>query len=447
MVFATVAAEPLKAQIQPTDAEVEAYYKENSSRFMIPELIKVAYLELSAAELTKDIAADEAALKEYFESHKSSYITPEERSANHILVHVEKDAKPEEVEAALRKAEEYLTEAKSGKSFEEIAMAHSDDIGSKSEGGKTGFFRRGVMAKEFEEAAFSMHPGELRGPIRTEFGWHVIRLNEVKPEVVKAFADARAEVEQAYREAEAEKLFFERADQLSTLTYENSDSLEPAAKALGLTVKESDFFPRSGGKDLWADPKVLEVAYSAEVLNERLNSQPIEIGPTQTLVLRVAEHKPATLRPLVEVRDEVVQLVIAETAKRQSAERGKILMERLQKGETREALAQAEQLTWTEAKGATREDTTLSRAIARTAFRLAPAKAGEATYGGVSVGTGDFIIVGVLGIRDPDVSKMQEDKRKQLREELFATYANNDWRDYLSGLKVKAQINTYADNL
>ncbi len=448
VVFATVAAEPLKSQIVPTDAEIEDYYQRNSARFMSPEMVKLAYVELSADELGKQVAVDEQALKEHYENNKATYSTPEERSANHILVHVKQDAKPEEVEAARKLAEGYLNDAKAGKSFEEIAMQNSDDVGSKAEGGKTGFFPRGVMAREFEDAAFSMQPGELRGPIRTEFGWHVIRLNEIKPASSKTFEEARADVEAALRKEQAEKRFFDMADQLSTLTYENSDSLEPAAKALGLTVKETDFVARTGGQGMFANPKVVEAAFSSEVITERLNSQPVEIAPTHTVVMRLLEHKPSALRALPEVRTEVVTLVTAEIAKRKAEERGKALLERLAKGEKREALAQSEQLAWTEVTGATRDDDTkLSRAVGRLAFRIPYTTPGEVRYDGLSLGTGDYVIVGITGIAEPDLSKPDEEKRKVERESLFANYANNDWRDYLAALKAEAKVTTYTDKL
>lgn len=448
IVYATIAAEPLKSQITPTEAEIEDYYQHNSSRFMSPEMVKLAYVELSADELARQVVVDEQALKDYYETHKATYSTPEERSANHILVHVKKDAKPEEVEAARKLAEGYLNEAKSGRSFEEIAMQKSDDVGSKAEGGKTGFFPRGVMAKEFEDAAFSMQPGELRGPIRTEFGWHVIRLNEIKAASSKTFEEARADVEAAVRKEKAEKQFFDEADQLSTLTYENSDSLEPAAKALNLNVKETDFLTRTGGKGLFANPKVVEAAFSSEVITEHLNSQPVEIGPTHVLVLRLVEHRPSALRPLADVRAEVAALVTAELAKRKAEERGKALLERLARGEGRDALAGAEQLAWTEVKGATREDDTkLSRAVGRLAFRIPYTKQGEVRYDGLSLGTGDYVIVGVTGVGEPDLSKPNEEERKAEREALFADYANNDWRDYLAALKAGAKISTYTDKL
>lgn len=447
IVFTTVTAEPLKAEIEPGETDIENYYKANPARFTTPEAVRVAYVDLSAAGLADEVVVEETVLREFYDNQKADYETPEERSANHVLVHVAKDAKPDEAEAARKTAEDYLAQAKAGKSFEDIAMAHSDDTGSKAEGGATGFFRRGVMAPAFEEAVFAMQPGELRGPIRTEFGWHVVRLNEVKPAVTKSFEEARAEVEKSYRQTKAEELFYEKADVLTTLTYENADSLEPAAEALGLGIKESEFFARSGGAELFANPKVLEAAFTAEVLTERLNSQPIAIDATHTMVLRLAEHRPAALKPLDEVHGEAKTLVIAEVAKRKAAERGATLLDRLRGGETRDALTQAEHLTWTEKKGAGRNDPEVSRAIVRTAFSLLPAGSGGVVYGGVAVGTGDYAVVGVLGISDPVTKEIAERERKLARQQLFNHYANNDWRDYLAALKAQAKIKTYPDRL
>jgi peptidyl-prolyl cis-trans isomerase D len=446
--FATIAADPLKAQIQPTDSDIENYYKQNQARFMSPEQVKIAYIELSADELAKTVPVDEQGLKDYYETHKATYSSPEERSANHILVHVEKNAKPEEVEAARKKAEGYLNEAKAGKSFEDLATEKSDDVGSKAEGGKTGLFKRGVMEPEFDEAVFSMQPGELRGPIRTKFGWHVIRLNEIKMEEVKTFDEARADVEAAVRKEAAEKIYFEKADQLSNLAYENSDSLEPAAKALGLTVKESEYFSRSGGKELFANPKVLEAAFGPDVVNENRNSPPIEINPTHVVVMRMVDHKPEALRPLAEVKADVVSLVTAKLARDKAEQIGQALLERLRKGETREAVAQSDKITWTNVAGATRDDDIrLSRAVARLAFKTPPASGGETVYNGLSVGAGDYILVAVTAVNNSADTKPDEAKRKALREQLFATYANNDWRDFLADLKARASIVVHKDQL
>ena len=448
LAYTIVEAAPFKPDIKPTDAEVQAFYKKNSERYMAPERVKVSYLELSAEILAKDVKVTDDALRAYYEEHKKSdYTTPEERSVNHILVHVDKDATPAQVEAARKKAEKYLAEAKAGKSFEELAKEYSDDAGSRAEGGKTGFFPRGVMEPAFEDAAFSMKPGEIRGPIRTKYGFHIIRLNKIKPKVMRSFQDARADVERAYRLSQAEKLYYDKADQLSNLTYENSDSLEPAAKALGLTVKQTDYFSRKGDGGLAANPKVVDAAFGQDVLEDGLNSQPIELGQTRMVVLRLLDHKPAALKPLDSIRKEVTDDFVADAAKRKAAERAKGIMARLEKGETRDALAASENIKWSVHKGATREDPDVNRAVIREAFKLRPHKQGETAYGGVPLGTGDYALVGVYGVHDGDATKMKDDDRRQLRDDMEKSQALEDWKDFMALIRAHGEVETHADKL
>jgi peptidyl-prolyl cis-trans isomerase D len=449
LVYMTLTTEAARKSIAPTDAELEAYYQTHGDHFMKPETVRIAYLDLDAEELAKAVTVDEVQLKEYYDAHKVSYTTPEERSVTHLTLHLAKDAKPEEIKVASAKAEALLAEAKAGKSFEDIAAAHDKDPGFKGEGGKTGFFRRGVMSKEFDNAAFNLKPGELGGPVRVDAGFQVLRLDEIKPESVRSFDSARAEVDKAYRQEQAEKRYYELADQLSTLTYENSDSLEPAAKALGLTVQESGALTRTpppDQHDLLASSKVLEAAFSAEVLNEGLNSKAIEISSTHSMVLRVVEHQAAAPRPLADVRQEVTEAMINDTVSHKVKERGQTLLERLNKGEDRNALAQSENLKWTEVKDAGRGDTNVNRALARAAFKLAPS-AGHTAYTGVELGTGEYAIIGVGEIQEGDAEKAPELDRKQTRQQLLDTWAQQDWKDYVAALKAQAKVQIYTDRL
>ena len=447
LAYAVIAAEPFKAAIAPADAEIESYYRAHTDRYSTPETVRIAYLDLAVADLARTVAVSEDDLQRYYEEHKSTYSTPEERSANHILVHVKKDAPAAAVEAARKQAEAYLAEAQSGKSFEDIASAHSDDVGSKGEGGKTGFFRRGVMAREFDEAAFAMQPGEIRGPIRTEFGFHVIRLNEIRPAATKTFAEVRDQVEAAYRQEAGEKLYYEKGDQFSTLTYENSDSLQPAAAALGLTIMEGEPFARGGGKDLTADQRVIDAAFSDEVLKQGLNSQPLEIADGRTVVLRVIDHQPAAPKELAAVRDEIVMTLVAAGAKDKAAARASALLDRLRGGETREALAQAENLVWTEARGVTRDSADVNRAINRAAFKLRSPQAGQPAYGGVPMGTGDYAMIAVLATSDGDPAKADAKARDQTKLDLQREHASADWEDYFGALRTGVEIETHPDRL
>ncbi|HTT07811.1 MAG TPA: SurA N-terminal domain-containing protein [Gammaproteobacteria bacterium] len=450
LIYTMLTTEDVRKAIVPTDAELEAYYKAHGDHYMKPETVRIAYIDLDAEELAKAVAVDETQLKEYYEAHKVSYTTPEQRSVSHLTLHLARDAKPEEIEAAREKAQALLAEARAGKSFEDIAAAHEKDPGFKGEGGKTGFFRRGVMGKEYDEIAFKLKPGELGGPVRVDAGFQILRLDEIKPELARSFDEARADVEKAYRQEQAEKKYYELADQLSTLTYENADSLAPAAKALGLTVQESGALTRNPQPDqrgVLANPKVLEAAFSPEVLREGLNSKAIEILTTHSVVLRVVEHQPAAPRPLSEVRQEVTEAMIDDIARHKVMERGQALLGRLNEGEDRNAMAKSENLKWTEVKGAGRVDPDVNRAVARAAFKLAPPAAGQTAYTGVELGTGEYAVVGVSGVEEGNADKVPETDRKQTRLQLLDVLAQQDWKDYVAALKARAKVQTYPDKL
>jgi peptidyl-prolyl cis-trans isomerase D len=447
--YAIIAAEPLKESIEISDEEVKSHYEKSRDRYMTPELVRVVYIDLSLENLAKLIAADDTLLRAYYEQNRDKYTAVEERSANHILVRVDRDAGAEEVEAARTKASEYRELALSGKSFEEIAREHSDDAGSRAEGGDTGFFRRGVMAPEFDKSVFSMQPGEISEPIRTDFGFHIIRLNEIRAGGLKPYEQVVAEVERDYRLEEAQEFYYEQADQLATLAYENPDTLEAAAEALNLPVQQSEFFGRSGGDGLFARKEIIEAAFSPEILYEGLNSAPLELDDNRIVVLRNIDHQVSELRPLEEVRQSIVEELTAERAKAIAYERGRALLERLRAGESSDSLAESEHLEWVTAEGVDRRSPEVGRAIVRTAFTLRRPEAGTAVYAGVAVGTGDYGIIELTAVHDDarDVESKSDDGDRRLREQLALLNGRRDWQEFMKSLEANADVTTHPGNL
>ena len=201
-----------------------------------------------------------------------------------------------------------------------------------------------------------MEPGEISEPIQTDFGFHIIRLNKIKPGGLKPFEEVSEEVAHAYRLSEAEKMFYDQAEQLANLTFETPDSLENASEALGLPIIESEPFERSGGPGVLGRPEVIESAFSPEVVFEGLNSEPIELDDSRMVVLRNLEHKPSVLHPLADVHDAIEQELRAEKLKALAYEYGRKLLSRLQSGEDVQAISAAEQLSWEEAQGVGRRE-------------------------------------------------------------------------------------------
>ncbi|MCA1852947.1 MAG: SurA N-terminal domain-containing protein [Beggiatoa sp.] len=445
--YITLSAEPVKAALQIKEEDILAYYEKHRDRYMSPELVKILYLELSLTDMAKEVAVNDDALKAYYDAHAANFTIPEQRRARHVLIQLAKDASASDEALARARALEILAKARSGQSFETLASERSEDLGSKAQGGDLGFFGQGVMDPAFEKAVFEMKPGELSEPVRSRFGYHIIRLEEIKAGSTKGFDEARADVEKAYRREQAERQYFDQAEQLATLTFENPDTLEIAAKQLGLSVQESDFFPRTGGAGIAAQEKVFDAAFSPEVLEERGNSEVLELGDDRAVVLRVKEHRPAERRKLDEVRGEIVSTIQSERARAMTEERGKALLERLKDGEDRAKLAAAEKLEWKDVPELGRRTDQVDPAIRHSAFRL-PRPAGTGpSYGGVALDGGDYALIAVLGVADGDPGKLTDKERQDTRERLQRAASDSAWQDFIAGLQANADIAIFKDKL
>ncbi len=446
--YAVLAAEPVKSSMQVTDQEIENYYNERPQAFMTPERVRIAYLDLSLDERAKQVAVDEQVLRSYYETHLANYTVAEQRNASYIVVEVPKEAKQEAVEAARKEAAGLAERARQGGSFESLVKEPLKKEGLKREAGETGFLSKGAMEPAFDEAVFSMRVGEISDPIRTAFGYHVIQLKEIKAGGTKPFLEVRDELERAYRLEEAERVFFEQAEQLANLSFEHPDTLEVAGKALGLEIKESNYLSRGGGgSGITANAKVIEAAFSPEVLEAGNNSEPLELDEDHLVVLRVKEHKPAERSTLEEVRNEIIDKLKSERAKSALEERGEKLLERLKAGEDRMALAKQEGFEWQEAKGVDQEAGNVTRAILRAAFRLGRVTNGKPLYSGVPMGTGDYALVAVLSVQDADPQTVDEKIRKETRNQLLGSLSISEWRDFMTELRNRAEIQIYSDKL
>ncbi len=444
--FAILGIESFREGIAPTREEIEAFYSEQNERYRVEEKVSIAYLELSIEALMPDIPVDESYVRAYYDANQSNYIAEEQRNVNHILVTVPRGAAEEEVETAQAKAAGLRELALAGDSFEEIAKENSDDVGSRTDGGETGFFGRGVMAPEFEEAVFAMSEQEISEPVRTEFGFHIVRLKEIKPGGLKSFDEARPDVEASYRREQAEALFFEQAEQLSELVYEQPDSLQSAADTLGLAIKESD---SQGRSDLAAifSPRIVEAAFEPEVLIERLNSEPVELGDGRIIVVRVREHEPSSVPLLDNVIDAVTKDLIDTRAREAVYASGEALVERLNNGEDLPTVIGAAELSWETVASATRDSSKLNRAVLRAAFRAEPGQGGEVRYSGVPIGTGDYGIIGVSNIAISPIEELNISDISQLRRDIASESATSSWQDFVALIKSDSDIKPFPDRL
>ncbi|WP_374673783.1 SurA N-terminal domain-containing protein [Ideonella sp.] len=330
------------AKVNPTDADLQAYYDKHAERFKTTEEARIEYVVLDLDTVKKQVSLSEDDLRKYYEQNLSRYTVAEERHAAHILVNAPKDMAAAERDKARAKAESLLAEArKNPAGFAELAKKHSDDKGSGSNGGDLDFFGRGAMVKPFEDAAFAMKPGEISNLVESEFGFHIIKLIAVRGGEKRPFEAVRAQIVDEVSKPKAQELYAAAAEQFSNTVYEQSDSLQPVIDKLKLTKAEATVQrqPAPGATGPLASPKLLEAVFATDAVKNKRNTEAVETGPSQLVSARVIEHRPERVRPLAEVREQVLGLVRVEQAAAAARKDGEARLAALKQNPA-EALAQ-----------------------------------------------------------------------------------------------------------
>jgi peptidyl-prolyl cis-trans isomerase D len=312
-------AADFKARVTPSDADLQAFYKDNVKLFQAPEQASIEYVMLDLAAAQKGIAINEADLKTYYEQNASRMGGQEERRASHILVAVPKGAPEADKAKAKAKAEELLAQVKKNPdSFAEVAKKNSQDPGSAAQGGDLDFFTRGAMTKPFEEAVFALkNKGEIVGPVETEFGYHVIKLTDLKVPKQRTFEEMKPELEAELRKQQAQKKYAESAETFSNTVYEQPDSLKPVADKLKLEIRTAQGVTRTpapGATGPLASPRFLEALFAPDAVERKRNTEAVEIAPNQMVSGRIVQYAPVRARPFEEVKDQVRERVVATRA-------------------------------------------------------------------------------------------------------------------------------------
>ena len=304
------------SKVNPSEAEIEAYYKANEGQFKAPEQARIEYVVLDLDVLGKNDTISEEDLRKAYEDAKARYVTPDERRASHILIKADKDTSAADRAKAKARAEALAAEArKNPAGFAELARKNSDD-GSAAQGGDLDFFGRGAMVKPFEDAAFGLKPGEVSGVVETEFGYHVIMVTGQRGGQGKSLDDVRSELTAELRKTRAQKRWADAAEQFSNTVYEQSDSLDHVAKKLGLEKQTATVQrrPAPGASGPLASSKLLDAVFGAETLRNQRNTDAVEVAPNQIVSARVLQHTPERILPLAEVKAQVRERLMSEQA-------------------------------------------------------------------------------------------------------------------------------------
>ncbi|MDH5486003.1 MAG: SurA N-terminal domain-containing protein, partial [Gammaproteobacteria bacterium] len=250
--FVLIGIEPQMAKITLTSADIEKYYSAHPEMFQFPEQVRIEYLRLSAADQNQNYQPSDEELNRVYAEEAARYVTLEKRRASHVLITLPSQAGDEKSKEAFAKIQEIAKQARSGSDFAGLAKKYSEDTTTSPLGGDLGEIRRGVLPKELEDAIFTLKPGEVSQPVRSLYGYHVIKLTAHTPEKRKPLAEVRKELVDIIRRRKGEEVFFDKTEKLRNLVYEQPDSLVPAAKALGLEIQKSDWFTLAGGAGIAA---------------------------------------------------------------------------------------------------------------------------------------------------------------------------------------------------
>jgi peptidyl-prolyl cis-trans isomerase D len=313
------------SKINPSDAEIEAFYQTNPAMFQAPESAIIEYVVLDLDTVKKSIVLNEEDLKTYYEQNVSRLSGKEERRASHILINAPKDMSADDRKKARDRADALLAQVrKAPDTFADVARKNSQDGGSAPNGGDLDFFGRGAMVKPFEDAAFALKKGDISDVVESDFGFHVIKVTDIKAPKQRTFEELRALIESDLKTQQAQRKFAETAEAFTNGVYEQSDNLKPVADRLKLDVKTASDLQRNplpGGKGVLANPKLLAAIFSPDSLEKKRNTEAVEVAVNQLASARVTQYTAARTRSLSEVhlnvKDRLVAAQSAEMAKKE----------------------------------------------------------------------------------------------------------------------------------
>jgi len=415
--YAVLPAASFAAETQVTPEDVAAWYAKHKAEFMTPETVSLQYLSLSLADVAARVQVNDETLHKYYDQvAPERFVDAERRRASHILIEAGKDDV-----AAAKKAEQIAARVKAGEDFAKLARENSDDPGSKQAGGDLGWATREAYVKAFADAVFGMQKGEVRGPVKTQFGYHIIRLDDVEPPHQRGFDEVRAELEADYRKEQAQNTFYEKSQQLADESFAALSELDSVGKKLGLSVQTVEGFTRQGGGALGEDRKLIDAAFGPEVLGQRQNSQAISLGDDRVVVVRVTDHKPAQQRSLEDVRAQVEGSVRQEFARKAAEAAAQAAAAKVAAGQSLAAVAAAAGVKAVSAPALGRRggtDSSVPPELLKAIFHAARPVAGKETGGAAALANGDAAVFAVSAVHPGTLAASAPDQTDMLRAQL-----------------------------
>ncbi|UZE94666.1 SurA N-terminal domain-containing protein [Alkalimarinus alittae] len=410
--------------------EIEAFYESHKQDYATIESVDVEYLQLEKNALLEKVEVTQEELQKAFEREVEAFEGLEERNASHILIEINDDVSDAQAKALAEKLSARIAE---GESFEALAKEFSDDIGSAAQGGSLGFASKGAYLPAFDDALFALSEGSVSKPVLTEYGYHLIKLEDVQMQPIPTFEEMRFSIEADIKAEKVEALYVELSERLADLSYASSDLREPADE-LGLDINTAEKVSALSIEGLFGNPKVQKSLFSADVIKDGNNSELIEINSEAVVVVRAANHYPASQKGLSEVRDEIVAELKRKKATDEAISAANKATEAYLSGNEDTA-----GLAWESFKDIKRNDFEVNPELIKFIFSMPAATDADKSVSGIDI-DGDYFVVKLDSVNVPNVDDVKAAERQAIRRVIGGGLGNAEYQVFQTALRAKAEI-------
>ncbi len=433
-----------KSDVKVSDSELETYYKTHTAEFMTPEMVSIEYVELDLDKIAQNFSVTDDKAKKYYDNNIKLYSAGNERrKIRHILISVNKKTDDETAKKQITALYEKIN---AGADFTEVAKKSSQDIGSAKQGGDLGLVSKGDNDKSFDEVAFSLAKNKVSQPVRSRFGYHLIKVDEIKPVTITAFNDVKDKIKKELKKNKAEDGFYKDVDRMDQLAYESSGSLGPMKDELNLDIQTSELFSRSGGGGILSDRRVLDQVFSDDVLNQARNSAPIELSESHYVVVRLAKRESAKQKPLNNVKAVIKSRLLTEKAEAMISKSASDAADKLSNGIVGDKIVSDIQYTkWTRYGKINRiqesaaDKDTIDPVVRKKAFSL-PRPGSKPTIEKISLNGGDKSVIVVYAVKENNTKEAAEPELNNQIRGLTAANSNTELEAFIAFIKEEADI-------
>ncbi|MDO6474987.1 peptidylprolyl isomerase [Alteromonas sp. 1_MG-2023] len=430
--YVVVDAAPFADEVEISDADIQGYYDANITSFDTEEKVSVAYVKLSVDDLKGDVTVSDDDVSAWFEENKDQYRDEEQRRVSHILIETGDDE-----EAAKAKAEALLAEIKGGADFATVAEESSEDSFSAENGGDLDYITPGMMDDAFDSAVFSLkNVGDVTDVVKTEFGFHIIKLTDLKPETIKPFSDVAGEIRDNLITEKATDRFYELQSSMAEVAFEVPDTLDEVAAIANTSVETTPLFTRNDVPAEIDNPQVVSDVFSPELIEEQVNSDLIELDASTVMVVRVNEHEAQRTKSLDEVKESITASLRSEKAQQAAQDWAEAQLAQLESGNAIADSLSARSLDWETVENVNRGDQQLPRNLLDTLFTLAPAEGKSRRV--ALLGSGDVALIELTAVHAPEAA--DDATVSAIRQRLAQANSQSTYAAFVKALRDEADV-------